>query len=117
MIKLIVVGIFLFSPQTVFAQAVDLKDHYAYGNLGSLSQGLGYLIMPMFALASLAVTIYLILGAFKFLSSGGDKEGIAAGKNMITHALIAFLMLIMLFLVLEYLLEAIGLQGFNLIGS
>lgn len=96
--------------QPVYAQGpVSLKTTYGFGWIGSLSEALGKLTGPAFAIAAAAVIIYLLIGAFKFLTSGGDKNAIASGRDMITHAIIGFMLLIILFLILQYLPGALGI--------
>jgi hypothetical protein len=105
---------------TLLAQArtgVDLSGEYKFGGVNSLAEGLGYLIGPMFEIAGIAVVIYFLYGAIKFLFSGGDKEGIKSGKDMIVHGIIGLFLLVMMFLVLQYIPSYFGLTGFKIIGS
>ncbi|MBI2011483.1 hypothetical protein HYS91_01810 [Candidatus Daviesbacteria bacterium] len=97
-----------------FAQ-VSIKDNYAFGFLKSLGEGIGFLVGPTFMIATVSVSFYLIIGAFRFLISGGDKEKIASARGMITHAIIAFIMLILLFLVVQFVPNFLGLKGFQII--
>lgn len=61
-------------------------------------QGLGKFIafgINMFILiAGLFLIVYLLLGAFDWITSGGDKEKIAKAQNKITNALIGMLLII-----------------------
>lgn len=93
-----------------YLATVPLSNEYAFGNLTSLGGGLSFLVPTVFLLATAAVTIYLLYAGFKFLTSGGDKESLASARAMITHSVIAFLMLILLFLVLKYIPEFFGIQ-------
>lgn len=105
--------------------AIPLSSHYPFGfptpdnpdGINTLAEGVQYLVTPTFTLASLSVTIYFVYGAYKFLSSGGDKEALASARGMIFHAIIGFILLMALFLVLQYLPEALGLKGFRIIGD
>lgn len=95
----------------VYAQSptpTDLSNIYGFGNIGSLGEGISNLVMPAFSIAAAAVTVYLVIGGFKFLTSGGDKEGVAKAREMITHAIIGFLLLIFIFLIMQFLPEAFG---------
>ena len=95
--------------QPVYAQgSVSLKTTYGFGWIGSLSEALGRLTGPAFAIAAVAVAFYFLIGAIKYLTSAGDKNAVASGRDMITHAIIGFMMLIFLFLILQYLPGAIG---------
>lgn len=92
-----------------FAQGVDLGKEFGFGNINTLGEGFDRLVLPGFGIAALAVVFYFLFGAFKLLTSGGDKNAVEGAKNMITHALIGFVLLMMMFLILQYLPQAIGL--------
>lgn len=95
--------------------AADLKNEYPFGDLTNLGDTFGYLAIPAFSVALLAVVIYLLIGAFRWMNSGGNKENIQKGRDMITHAIIGLLLLIFMFLILQYLPGAIGLKDFKII--
>ena len=82
--------------------AVDLSEQYAFGDLGSLGEGINRLVGPAFAIATTAVTIYFIYAAFTYITSGGDKEAIGNARKMVTHSIIGFVMLMLLFLVVNF---------------
>lgn len=98
--------------QPVFAAPgpKELTNQYQFGGLDSLGEGLSYFVPGVFALGAIAVTFYFILAVFKLITSGGDKETVASARNMITHAIIGFILLMMLFLILRFLPEFFGLD-------
>lgn len=89
---------------------VDLSKllPYGIGEIRSAGELFSKLNVPAFSIAATAVVFYMAIGAFRWIASGGNKESIAAAREMITHAVIAFVMLIFLFLVVEYLPNALG---------
>lgn len=100
-----------FLVTTVYAaDPVDLSTVYDFGIINSLGEGISRLVMPAFSIAATAVTIYLVIGGFRFLTSGGDKEGIAKAREMITHAIIGFLLLIFIFLIMQFIPEVFGFR-------
>jgi hypothetical protein len=99
------------------APAVSLGNEYAFGGVQSLGEGLGYLLTPMFQIAGLAVAIYFIMGSFKFLTSSGDPGKIKEGQQMIIHSVVGFVLLMMMFIILQFLPSYFGLNGFKLIKS
>lgn len=120
LVHLLLLTIFyLLTPITpVFAQTispVDLDKAYGFGWINSLAEATNRLLTPLFAIALVVVTIYLIIGGLRFLLSGGDKEAIAKGKNMITHSIIGLALLIAVFLVMQFLSQFFGLEGFRII--
>lgn len=94
----------LVSP--VFAQ-VRIEDKYAFGNIKNLGQGVDLLVGPAFTLAIVAVVLYFVIGAFKYLASGGDKDTIEGARKMMTHAVIGFVLIMFTFFILPYLLDAL----------
>ncbi|OGE25324.1 hypothetical protein A3C26_00655 [Candidatus Daviesbacteria bacterium RIFCSPHIGHO2_02_FULL_39_12] len=70
----------------------------------SLGQATSKLVIPAFSVSTAAVVIYFLLGAFKYLMSGGRKEEIEGARNMIFHAIIGFIILMFAFLILQFLL-------------
>lgn len=90
--------------------SVDLGQQFGFGSIKSLGEGLGYLIGPAFAIAGAAVVFYLIIGAFQYMMSGGDKNAVAGARDMIIHGIIGFILLIMLFLVVQFLSQFFGIS-------
>lgn len=100
----------LFAPQTVYAASIDIGKEYEFGWIENLGQGVNLLVAPAFAIATAAVTIYLIMGGLRYLLSGGNKEGVSKARNMITHSLIGFMLLLLVFILLEFVLQYIGIN-------
>lgn len=62
---------------------------------------LSNIISIIFALAALMVLFMLILGAFNWITSGGEKEAVGKARNRITHALIGLLVLALAFFIVK----------------
>ncbi len=104
----------IFTIKDVYA--IDLKTQYAFGeNITSLAKGTSYLVDPAFTIAGIAVTFYLLLGAFKYLTSAGDKNAVASAQAQITHAIIGYILLIMLFVFMKFIPEFFGFGGLQII--
>lgn len=102
-------------PTPPYPSGVPIGDCFGFGQFGSLGDIVSKLVPVMFSVAAVGVVIYFLLGAFKFLMSGGNKEAVAEGRNMITHSIIGFVILIFVFLILQFLLSALlGITGFQL---
>ncbi|MBI2596397.1 hypothetical protein HYW46_06750 [Candidatus Daviesbacteria bacterium] len=96
--------------------AEDLKKQYGFGWITSLGDVISRNIVPAgFEIAGIALLFYIVIAAIKYMTSGGDKEAVASARGMITHSVIGFLMLIFLFLFLQYILPAIGLKNFIIV--
>lgn len=96
---------------------VDIGKEFGFGNIRSLGEGTTKLVFPIFQIAAVLVVIYFLLGAFRFLRAGGNKEEAEAGRQMINHAVIGFIMLMFAFLILQFLLSNLfKIEGFQIIG-
>lgn len=62
-------------------------------------------------LAGLAVFVMLLIGGFKFLTSGGNPEAKAKASQTITWAIIGFVVLILAWFILRFIAEFTGLTG------
>lgn len=89
--------------------AVDLGSNYGFGNVASLGDFISSLTTPAFSIASALVIFYFLFGAFKWLSSGGEKEELAKAQQMITHAIIGLIMLMFLFALVKFMPEFLGI--------
>lgn len=94
--------------QTPTPIGTNLQTTYDFGNVGSLGEAINKLVVPAFSIATTAVVIYFLVGGFIWLTSGGDKEGTGKAREMITHAVIGFLLLMFIFLILQFIPEFFG---------
>jgi hypothetical protein len=93
--------------------AVSLAQQYPFGHIKTLGEGFGYLIPVGFSIAATALLMYLIIGGFRYLSSGGNKDSIASARAMMTHGIIGFILLIVAFLLLQFTTQLFGLSQFS----
>ncbi len=100
----------LFPAYAVCSRAADglhIGDCFGFGDITSLGQATTNLMKPFFSLAVVLVIIYFLLGAFKYLKSGGNKEEVAGARQMITQAILGFMVLMLAFLVLQFILSSL----------
>lgn len=96
---------------------LPLSSSFGFGEIISLGQGTTSLVRPMFALAAALVTIYFLIAAFKYLKAGANKEDVEGARQMITHSIIGFAILMLTFLILQYLLATLfGIKDLKIIG-
>ncbi len=80
------------------------------GGAGAISQFLSNLIILIYSLAGIVLIFMLIWGAFQWLTSGGDKEAVAAAQKRILNAIIG----IALFAVAFAIIRVVGVfTGFT----
>lgn len=94
---------------------VDLSQQYGFGYIQSLGEGYGHLVAPAFEIAAAVVVIYTVMAGFSLLTSSGDKDKISKAQAMITHSIVGFLLLMAMFLILQFIPEFFGLKGFKII--
>jgi magnesium-transporting ATPase (P-type) len=77
------------------------------GGSGTAQQGLANMIafgIKVFILiAGLALLLYLLWGAFDWITSGGEKEKIAKAQNKITNAVIGIILVFAVLMVFNLL--------------
>lgn len=80
----------------VSAQVVTVQvDQTALGfQIPSLSDILTFLIRFFFVIAGLAALLYLLLGAFAWITSGGNKEGVEKAREKIQAAVIGVILIV-----------------------
>lgn len=88
----------------ITAKGVEIANCFGFGGITSFGKVTSDLVSPVFSIATALVVIYFLWGAFKFLISGSNKEEVAEARQMITHAIIGFIILIFAFFILQFLL-------------
>lgn len=94
----------------VYAAKVDLGQNYDFGNYQSLGDLLSKVLPTVFSIAAVGVLFYLVIGGFKYLISGGNKESVSSAREMITHSIIGLLILLMVFLVMQFIPQFFGFE-------
>ena len=96
---------------------MNLSQEYGFGNIQSLGEATRLLVMPTFSIAAAVVIFFLIFGGIKYMTSGGEKEAVSSAQGMITHAIIGFIILMMLFALMQFLSEPTPFGFPNIIGN
>lgn len=97
---------YLLTTASVFAQNNQtMNTKITFGGAGidpnqrSVGDVISNALMIVFIAAGLAVLIYLIIGAFKWITSGGDKDAIGKARGTIVNALIGLAILALAFFI------------------
>ncbi len=76
----------------VFAQDAQITikqpSNIKIGDVGSL---ISALVGTLLIIAALLAFFYLILGGIQWITAGGDKAGMEAARNKITHAIVGLI--------------------------
>lgn len=98
------------TPAYAQTTKTPLADKYDFGEYTTIGSFISNLLPTIFSIAAAGVVFYFLFGAFKWLASGGNKEGISSGRNMITHSIIGFFLLMMIFLIMQFLPNFLGIN-------
>jgi len=72
------------------------------------------IIQIAFALAGLVATFYLILGGYNYITAGGNPEAIEGAKATITNAIIGMIVILISYLLVDFLLARLGATNIDL---
>jgi cytochrome bd-type quinol oxidase subunit 2 len=75
------------------------------------------LISAILALAGIVLFLLLLLGGFKYLTSGGDPKAAESARNTLTYAIFGLLIIVLSFLILLFIEDFTGAEVTNFIIS
>lgn len=90
-----------------YAASTDLSQIYGFGDITSLGTGITRFVTPVFSIAGVGIIMFFIYAGFRYLTSGGDKESVAKARGMIVSAIGGFVVLLLTFLMLQFLLSSL----------
>lgn len=94
--------------------AGDISSQFDFATFATLG-GFAYkLINLAFSIAALMVVFYFIIAAIEIINSQGDKAHLVSARSKIYHSIIGFILLIVLYLIIRYLIPALGVSGLNI---
>jgi hypothetical protein len=70
-----------------------------------VSFGVAFVIV----IAFLAALLYIVIGAFQWITSGGDKQKVADARNHILAAVIGLIVIALSFVIINVVIQALGL--------
>lgn len=105
---------FALYPSPASAE-VKIGEKFGFGDITSLGDATSKLVDPIFSIAAALVVIYFLWGAFKWLKSGGNKEEVAGARQIITHSIIGFIILMFAFFLLQFIPQFFGLTGLDIV--
>src|SRR3990167_1244208 len=73
--------VFAADPTINIAQPSNIK-------IGDVGQLISALVGTLLIIAALLAFFFLIMGGIQWITSGGDKAGMEAARNKITHAIV-----------------------------
>jgi len=76
--------VFAADPQITINQPSNIK-------ISDVGQLISAAVGTLLIIASLLAFFFLILGGIQWITSGGDKAGMEAARNKITHAIVGLI--------------------------
>ena len=67
-------------------------------------------VVSILGLAGIALFLMLLIGGFKYLTSGGNPESVASAQKTITYAIIGLIIVALAFLILVFIQTFTGAQ-------
>ncbi len=71
--------------------------------LQDLEMVFGKVVQAILGLAGIALFIMLIMGGFKYLTSGGDPKAVEEAKKTLTYAIGGIALIVLSFLILKFI--------------
>ncbi|KKS12138.1 hypothetical protein A2617_02635 [Candidatus Daviesbacteria bacterium RIFOXYD1_FULL_41_10] len=108
---------YLLQAGTVLAQGRDVVVNITPPGsaiVADLSTVIKNALVIVFSVAAFLVLIFLIIGAFQWIMSGGDKEAVGKARSRITHALIGLVILALAFVITSVVGQIIGVDFLQL---
>ncbi|MBI2011480.1 hypothetical protein HYS91_01795 [Candidatus Daviesbacteria bacterium] len=118
-------GLLALAPK-VLATHINGDQNLGHIKLKSLKPGsgvdpntalgtiIGNLVTIVIVLGALMVLVFLVIGAFNWITSGGEKEKVASARGTILNALIGLVVLAVAFVIANVAGAVVGISIFNL---
>ncbi len=96
--------------EKVFAQAEITIPQPTNVKIGDIGKLISALVGLLLILAALMAFFFLILGGIQWITSGGDKAGMEAARNKITHAIVGLIIVGAAWAVMILVQNFLGIQ-------
>lgn len=99
--------------QPAFADVLNANISSPNGNIINPDQSIGsivsFLVAFIIVVAFLAALFYIVLGAFQWITSGGDKAKVDSARNHIIAAILGLIIIALSFVIINVVISALGL--------
>lgn len=68
-----------------------------------------FIVAFIIVIAFLAALLYIVIGAFQWITSGGDKQRVADARNHIIAAIIGLIVIALSFVIINVIITTLGL--------
>ncbi|MCL5008853.1 MAG: pilin [Patescibacteria group bacterium] len=113
--QLVLTTVLVFSPLLVNAQGI-VNSSICVGGLNcNAGQDVNSLIKTviqwMLGIAFGIAVLFLIIGGFWYITSGGNEETAEKGKNTVVNALIGIVIIVLAFVIVSVVANLVGSAG------
>lgn len=112
--KIGLLAVLVAAPLVAGAQGFDLRDLMPtfIPPIGeaTLMDVIATIISIAFALAGIVAVIFLIIGGFNYVTAGGNPEQIEMAKTTIVNAIIGLVVILISYLIVQFIMTQIGVE-------
>ncbi len=100
----------------VYAQGFEWDDRCLGGPENDVATLQGFeclferILVVASTLAGIAFAVMIVIGGFKLIFAGGEKQGLQSAKNTLTYAFIGLVLIILSWLILLLIQEFTGIR-------
>lgn len=89
---------------------VQVSSPYLAGDDDTVASIINTIINYVFPAAGIAVLIYLLIGGYQIMLSGGNPKNIEQGKSKITNAIVGFIIIFVAYWLVQAIANILGLK-------
>lgn len=105
-----------FLAQLTIPGGDSIEDPTGFSDV-TLETIIGYALTVFIVIGAVFALVYLIIGGFRWISSGGDAEQLAKARSTIIFALIGLGTIIIAGFVMNFIGDLLGIPFFELSGG
>ena len=108
-LTLVMMVVMVLAPLASLAQTGDfvIPEGGPVSDDENVTDLLTRVINILLALAGLVAVIFLIVGGFRYITAGGNEEAAESGKKTITNAIIGIVVIILAFVIVRVVSNAV----------
>lgn len=102
-----------FIMQKVFAQASINVPQPTGIKITDIGMLISAVVSAILVIAAVLAFLYLVLGGIQWITSGGDKAGMEAARNKITHAIVGLVIVAASYAIMILVSNFLGISFLN----
>lgn len=121
-LKISIAPFLFFLPLVVYANAIQdglnssgLRDVFGTGGLNAAGDVNGLIRIVVFVLLGISgaiAVVFVIIGGFQYLTSGGNEEAAEKGKKTLINAIIGTVIIIMAYVIINVIVNLVSGGGY-----